>query len=72
MSAPEAPADREGTGPFGWFGVSGAIGAAFALFMGLEYANTPTFVAAALPTILGVAIAVAAFFAIGRGAPPNE
>jgi hypothetical protein len=62
----------DGAGPFVWFAVAGAFGAAFALFMGLEYANTPTFVAAALPTILGVVLALAAFFALGRGAPPNE
>jgi hypothetical protein len=72
VSAAGEEASAEGTGPFVWFGVSGALGAAFALFMGLEYVNTPTFDAAALPTILGVVLALIAFFAIGRSAPPNE
>jgi len=66
-----ASAER-GVTPFGWFGVAIVVGAAWALFMGLSYANTPTFVAGDLPTILGVAIAVAIFLIIGWRAPPNE
>ncbi|HTP56378.1 MAG TPA: hypothetical protein VML53_06955 [Thermoplasmata archaeon] len=71
MTEPEPPAER-GTPPFVWFGVAVVVGAAWALFMGLSYYNVPTFTASALPTIGGVAVAVAAFLAIGAWAPPNE
>jgi hypothetical protein len=71
MSAEGATVAR-GVTPFVWFGVAIAVGAAYALFMGLSYYNTPTFTTAALPTIAGVAVAVAAFLAIGAWAPPNE
>lgn len=68
-----ATASRErGISPFVWFSVAIVAGATYALFMGLSYYNTPTFTAAALPTILGVAAAVVAFLAIGFWAPPNE
>jgi len=66
-----SPADR-GIGPFGWFGLAIAVGATWALIMGVEYYNTPTFTSAALPTIAGVAIAVVAFLVIGWRAPANE
>ena len=65
-------AEARGTTPFVWFGVAVIVGAAWALFMGLSYYNVPTFTTGALPTIGGVAIAVAAFLAIGAWAPPNE
>jgi len=61
-----------GIGPFGWFGVAIGVGALWALIMGLEYYNTPTFTTAAFPTIGGIAIAVAAFLVIGWRAPANE
>ncbi len=61
-----------GVTPFVWFGVAIIVGAAFALFMGLSYYNTPTFTTAALPTIAGVAVAVVVFLVIGAWAPPNE
>jgi hypothetical protein len=66
------PSSERGITPFGWFGVAIVVGAAWALFMGLSYVNTPTFVSGDLPTILGVAIAVAVFLIIGWRAPPNE
>jgi hypothetical protein len=67
------PEDRDdGLGPFGWFAIAGAVGAAFALFMGLAYASTPTFTTAALPTIAGVSIALAAFFLLGARSPSND
>ena len=71
MNAP-ADARARGVTPFFWFGVAIIVGAAFALFMGLSYYNTPTFTASAFPTIAGVAIAVVAFLIIGALAPPNE
>jgi len=71
MNADEAPVER-GFTPFVWFGLAIIIGAAFALFMGLAYYNTPTFTTAALPTIAGVAAAVVIFLLIGAFAPPNE
>ena len=71
MSGP-APTPAKGIPPFVWFGVAVAVGAAYALFMGLSYYNTPTFTAAALPTIAGVAAAVVIFLAIGAWAPANE
>jgi membrane-bound acyltransferase YfiQ involved in biofilm formation len=67
-----AQTQERGMTPFFWFGVAIIVGAAFALFMGLSYYNTPTFTASALPTIAGVAIAVVAFLIIGALAPPNE
>lgn len=67
-----APAASEGISPFTWFGVALLIGAIWALAMGLEYFNTPTFTSAALSSILGVAIAVVAFLVIGWKAPANE
>lgn len=69
--APE-PVEERGVTPFVWFSVAIVVGAAYALFMGLSYYNTPTFSVAALPTILGVAAAVVAFLVIGFWAPPNE
>jgi membrane-bound acyltransferase YfiQ involved in biofilm formation len=66
-----ATAER-GLTPFFWFGVAVVVGAAYALFMGLAYYNTPTFTVAALPTIAGVAVAVVIFLVIGILAPPNE
>jgi hypothetical protein len=72
MSATERVGVERGATPFFWFGVAVAVGAAYALFMGLAYYNTPTFTTAALPTIAGVAAAVAIFLAIGAWAPPNE
>ena len=63
---------ERGVSPFGWFAVAIVVGAAWALFMGLEYVNTPTFVTGDLPTILGVAAAVVVFLVIGWRAPPNE
>jgi hypothetical protein len=71
MSAGTETAER-GVTPFVWFGVAIIVGAAYALFMGLSYYNTPTFTTAALPTIAGVAVAVVAFLVIGAWAPPNE
>jgi len=65
------PSER-GISPFGWFGAAIGIGATWALIMGLEYYNTPTFTSSALPTIAGVAIAVIVFLLIGWRAPPNE
>jgi hypothetical protein len=65
-------ATEPGVTPFFWFGVAVVVGAAYALFMGLSYYNTPTFTTAALPTIAGVAAAVVAFLVIGAWAPPNE
>ena len=70
MSAPTE--SERGVSPFGWFAVAIVVGAAWALFMGIEYVNTPTFISGDLPTILGVAAAVVAFLLIGWRAPPNE
>lgn len=67
-----ATAHDEGITPFTWFGVALVVGAAWAMIMGLEYFNTPTFNSAALSSIGGVAIAVATFIVIGWKAPPNE
>jgi len=66
-----AAAER-GVSPFTWFGVAIVVGAAWALIMGLEYVNTPTFLTGDLPTILGVAAAVVAFLVIGWRAPAND
>jgi len=71
VSANAESSDR-GVTPFVWFGVAIIVGAAYALFMGLSYYNTPTFTTAALPTIAGVAVAVVAFLVIGAWAPANE
>ena len=71
VSAGTASAER-GVTPFVWFGVAIIAGTIYALFMGLSYYNTPTFTAAALPTIAGVAVAVVAFLVIGAWAPDNE
>jgi hypothetical protein len=72
MTAAASTSAERGIGPFGWFAAAIGVGAAWALIMGLEYYNTPTFTTAALPTIAGVAVAVAIFFVIGWRAPPNE
>jgi len=72
MSTAESSRQEGGIGPFVWFAVAIAVGATWALIMGLEYYNTPTFTTAALPTIAGVAVAVIAFLLIGFLAPPNE
>jgi len=61
-----------GLTPFTWFGIAIAVGAAWALFMGLSYYNVPTFTTAAVPTIAGVAVAVVVFLVIGAWAPANE
>jgi membrane-bound acyltransferase YfiQ involved in biofilm formation len=71
MSAEAAPRER-GLTPFAWFGIAVIAGAAYALFAGLEYYNVPTFTAAALPTIAGVAVAVVVFLVLGVSAPANE
>lgn len=71
MSAPSA-APESGMGPFGWFGIALGVGAVWAIAMGLEYANTPTFTEAALPTIVGVGIAIIAYVILGLRAPANE
>jgi amino acid transporter len=69
MSGPGDAGPERGLTPFTIFGIASIIAAAFALYMGAAYSGTPTFDSAALPTILGVAIAVAAFLVIGsRGA----
>lgn len=72
VTAEKLPVTERGVGPFGWFAVAIGVGATWALIMGLEYYDTPTFTTAALPTIAGVAIAVVAFLLIGWWAPPNE
>jgi len=71
MSAGVETVER-GVTPFVWLGVAIIVGAAYALFMGLSYYNTPTFTTAALPTIAGVVVALVAFLVIGAWAPPNE
>jgi len=71
MSSPVDSRER-GVTPFVWFGIAIVVGAAFALFMGLSYYNTPTFTSSAFPTIAGVAAAIVAFLIIGALAPPNE
>ena len=71
-ATPSTTAEERGVTPFGWFAVAIGVGATWALIMGVEYVNTPTFTSAALPTIAGVAIAVVAFLVIGWWAPPNE
>jgi len=71
MNEEVAKHDR-GIPPFVWFAVAVIVGAAYALFMGLAYYNTPTFTEAALPTILGVTAAVIIFLIIGALAPPNQ
>ena len=68
----EPVAQEGGITPFAWFGFALLVGASWALFMGLEYVNTPTFTSGALPGIAGVAVAVAAFLLIGWWATPNE
>jgi len=71
MSAGVETVER-GVTPFVWLGVAIIVGAAYALFMGLSYYNTPTFTTAALPTIAGVVVALVAFLVIGAWAAPNE
>jgi hypothetical protein len=71
MSA--APTRRErGLSPFAVFGIALIIAAAWAFYMGAAYMPTPNFVTAALPTILGEAIAVVAILVIALWAPKNE
>lgn len=67
------PEEQErGISPFTGFGIAIAVGAGWALLMGLEYYDTPTFTVAALPTLAGIAVALVVFFVIGLLAPPNE
>ena len=72
LNGEPAHSPEPGVSPFGWFGVALFVGAIWAVVMGVEYANTPTFTSAALPTILGVSIAVGAYLFIGWRAPANE
>jgi len=72
MTPDASAAPSGGVGPFRWFGLAGVLGAAWAIAMGLGYAATPTFTTAALPTIVGVTVAVAAFLWMGYIAPANE
>jgi uncharacterized membrane protein YozB (DUF420 family) len=71
MSVSEAREDR-GVTPFIVFGIALVVGAAWAVYMGVAFSNTPNFVTDALPTIAGVTIAVAAILLIALWAPKNE
>lgn len=79
MSEPEAPptvADDEPAnswiGPFAIFGYAVAIAGGWAVYEILAYADLPTFTAGVLPTVAGIATALAVFFWIGSRAPSNE
>jgi len=61
-----------GISPFAALGVALVVGAAWAFYMSAIYYPTPNFVTAALPTILGEAVAVVAILAIALWAPKNE
>ncbi|HYA57725.1 MAG TPA: hypothetical protein VEH57_04590 [Thermoplasmata archaeon] len=71
MSAVTSTRER-GITPFFVFGLALVVGAAWAFYMSAIYYPTPNFVTAALPTILGEAVAVAAILAIALWAPKNE
>lgn len=71
MSAAVA-ARRSGLSPFVIFGIGLVLAAAWAIYAGLAYSAVPNFVTDALPTILGVSIAVAAMLVIGHWAPEND
>jgi hypothetical protein len=68
----QGPEKERGLGPFLLFGIALVVGAAWALFDGLEYYNTPTFTSAAAPTLIGVAVAVVLFLLLGTRSPTNE
>jgi hypothetical protein len=70
MSA--ASGRRRGIPPFTWFGVGVILASGWGILMGLAYYNVPTFTVAALPTVAGEMIAVAAFVLIAVLAPANE
>lgn len=71
MNATEAAEDR-GVTPFAIFGIALVVAAAWAVYMGVAFSGIPGFVTDALPTIVGVTIAVAAMMAIALWAPKNE
>ncbi|MGD0718205.1 MAG: hypothetical protein ABSA15_01285 [Thermoplasmata archaeon] len=79
MSGPAPPAtepDEEPAnswfGPFAIFGYIAAIAGGWAIYEMLAYADLPTFTVATLPTVGGIAIALAIFFWIGARAPSND
>jgi len=72
VSAPPVAADGGWASPFVIFGIGAVVAAAFAIFMGVSFLETPQFVADDLPTIAGVSIAVVVFLVLGSRAPPNE
>jgi len=71
MSATSGPSER-GVSPFAIFGIALVVAAAWAIYMGAAFMSTANFVQAALPTIVGVSIAVAAILYIGLRSPMNE
>jgi len=72
MNGAPASAKERGLTPFAVFGVAIVVAAAWALYMGFAFDSTPTFVSDALPTIVGVAVAVVAMLVIAAWAPKNE
>ena len=67
------PSKRErGMGPFAIFGIALVVAAAWAVYMGVAFLQSPNFVVSALPTIVGVSVAVVAILVIALIAPRNE
>jgi len=71
MSESEAREDH-GFTPFAVFGIAIVVAAVWAVYMGVAFSGVPNFVTGALPTILGVSIAVVAMLVIASRAPKNE
>jgi prolipoprotein diacylglyceryltransferase len=72
VSAASAAEDGGGWSPFVVFGIAAVVAAAFAIYMGVSFLETPDFLADDFPTIAGVTIAVVLFVVLGARAPPNE
>lgn len=64
--------EERGVTPFAIFGIALVLAAAWAIYMGFSFFTTSNFVSSALPTIVGVTIAVVAILLIGLWAPRNE
>ncbi|NNN18018.1 MAG: hypothetical protein HKL79_06635 [Thermoplasmata archaeon] len=71
-SEPDPEPANSWRGPFAIFGYAVAVAGGWAVYEMLAYADLPTFTVAMLPTVTGIAIALAVFFWIGSRAPSNE